>query len=336
MGSYRKQCRQRADLYMSRTHARITTRLRASAAALKTAGVPESLRSVSTSLEMGPISWVGPGESTLAHTSVAMYPFERFTERAKKTLTLAQEEAERSHHSYIGTEHLLLGLLRNKEGLGYRVLGALGVRIEVVRETIESVLGRNERIIVRQIIPTSRVKKVIELSFEEAQRMGHEYVGTEHLLLGLMIEGEGVAAHVLSDLGVTLAKVRDEIERQLMGGVAPEAVSGPRAADHQHTGVGSYLENLEALLAETSVAQLLRVRGLDVDELTVQLKAAPELVLNLRRHLSNLTNELEGAVKNADYERCARIQKARDEMAARLRKAEHDWVNDLTRPPSST
>jgi len=144
-----------------------------------------------------------------------LYPFERFTERAKKVLTLAQEEAERSHHSYIGTEHLLLGLLREGEGLAAKVLNNLGVEIGKVRQTIESVLGRNERIIIQQIIPTSRVKKVIEISFEEARRMGHNYVGTEHLLLGLLIEGEGIAAHVLEDLGATLEKVRSEIERLL-------------------------------------------------------------------------------------------------------------------------
>ncbi|TMB92144.1 MAG: ATP-dependent Clp protease ATP-binding subunit [Chloroflexi bacterium] len=144
-----------------------------------------------------------------------MYPFERFTERAKKVLTLAQEEAERSHHSYIGTEHLLLGLLREGEGLAAKVLNNLGVEINKVRSTIESVLGRNERIIIQQIIPTSRVKKVIEISFEEARRMGNNYVGTEHLLLGLLIEGEGIAAHVLEDLGANLEKTRAEIERLL-------------------------------------------------------------------------------------------------------------------------
>ena len=144
-----------------------------------------------------------------------MYPFERFTERAQKVLTLAQEEAERSHHSYIGTEHLLLGLLREGEGLAAKVLNNLGVEINKVRATIESVLGRNERIIIQQIIPTSRVKKVIEISFEEARRMGNNYVGTEHLLLGLLIEGEGIAAHVLEDLGANLEKVRGEIDRLL-------------------------------------------------------------------------------------------------------------------------
>src|SRR5437762_12981772 len=101
-----------------------------------------------------------------------MYPFERFTERAKKVLTLAQEEAERSHHSYIGTEHLLLGLLREGEGLAANVLNNLGVEIGKVRQTIESVLGRNERIINQQSIHPSRVKKVLDVSVEEARRAG--------------------------------------------------------------------------------------------------------------------------------------------------------------------
>src|SRR5713226_9123569 len=144
-----------------------------------------------------------------------MYPFERFNEEAKRTLSLAQKEAERSHHSYIGTEHLLLALLAVESGTAFRVLTRLGISVGRVRESIKAVLGRNERIIIQQIIPTSRVKKVIEISFEEAQRMGHNYVGTEHLLLGLLIEGEGIAAHVLEDLGATLEKVRSEIERLL-------------------------------------------------------------------------------------------------------------------------
>jgi len=160
-----------------------------------------------------------------------MYPFERFTERAKQVLTGAQEEAERSHHSYIGTEHLLLGLLRVEEGVAAKTLNSLGVEIGRVRSTIDSVLGRNERLIIQQIIPTSRVKKVIELAFEEARRMGNNYVGTEHLLLGLLIEGEGIAAHVLQDLGASLEKVRREIDRlqreMPSEGAAPEHEQGP-------------------------------------------------------------------------------------------------------------
>ncbi|MGH7666890.1 MAG: Clp protease N-terminal domain-containing protein [Candidatus Dormibacteria bacterium] len=141
--------------------------------------------------------------------------FERFTEKAKRVLTLAQDEAEKSHHSYIGTEHLLLGLLREGEGLAAKVLANLGIEIDRVRDTIDSVLGRNERIIVEQIIPTSRVKKVIDSAVEEAKQRNCTYVGTEHLLLGLLIEGEGIAAHVLEDLGANLDKARHELDSLL-------------------------------------------------------------------------------------------------------------------------
>jgi ATP-dependent Clp protease ATP-binding subunit ClpC len=147
-----------------------------------------------------------------------VYPFERFTELAKKVLALAQEEAETSHHSYIGTEHVLLALMREGDGIAAKVLNNLGVEIEKVRQTVESQVGRDKGFtVLQQIIPTSRVKKVIELSFEEARRTGHNYVGSEHLLLGLLTEGEGIAAHVLHDLGATLDKVRAEIERLRQG-----------------------------------------------------------------------------------------------------------------------
>ena len=142
-----------------------------------------------------------------------MYPFERFAEKAKKVLAVAQDEAEKSHHSFIGTEHVLLGLIRVDDGLAARVLANLGVEIDQVRATIESMLGLNERTTIQQTIPTSRVKKVIAIAFDESKRMGVTYVGTEHLLLGLLIEGEGIAFHVLEDLGASLERVRDELAR---------------------------------------------------------------------------------------------------------------------------
>jgi ATP-dependent Clp protease ATP-binding subunit ClpC len=158
-----------------------------------------------------------------------VFPFERFTELAKKVLALAQEEAERAHHSYIGTEHVLLGLLREGDGIAGKVLNNLGVEIEKVRLTVESLVGRDKGLtVLQQIIPTSRVKKVIELSFEEARRTGHNYVGSEHLLLGLLTEGEGIAAHVLQDLGATLDKVRAEIDRLRQGSTAEDTEAPPR------------------------------------------------------------------------------------------------------------
>src|SRR5215471_10290215 len=144
-----------------------------------------------------------------------MYPYERFTERARQVLVIAQQEAEASGHSYIGTEHLLIALLREEDGLGQIVLKALGVELEPTRAAILARLGA-PRTIAGQVVPTSRVKKVIEISFEESQRMGHNYVGTEHLVIGLLIEGEGIAARVLQDMGVTADAARAEIERQII------------------------------------------------------------------------------------------------------------------------
>jgi hypothetical protein len=135
-----------------------------------------------------------------------MYPFERFTEDAKKVLTLAQEEAERSQHSYIGTEHLLLALLAT-ESEASRILSVLGVEAPDVRQVLKAVLGRRERLNIQRIIPTSRLKKVIQIAFEAADREGSTTIAPTHLLLGLLQEGEGIAAHVLQDRRVTIDRV---------------------------------------------------------------------------------------------------------------------------------
>ena len=141
--------------------------------------------------------------------------FDKFTERARKVLTLAQEEAQRFNHNYIGTEHLLLGLVREGEGVAARVLENMGVELPKVRTAVEFIIGRGDRTVVGEIGLTPRAKKVIELAVDEARRLDHHYIGTEHLLLGLVREGEGIAAGVLESLGVNLDKVRHEVIRVL-------------------------------------------------------------------------------------------------------------------------
>ncbi|MDP7485470.1 MAG: Clp protease N-terminal domain-containing protein, partial [Dehalococcoidia bacterium] len=136
--------------------------------------------------------------------------FEKFSERARRVLSLAQEEAQRFNHNYIGTEHILLGLVRETEGVAARVLSNLNVELVKVRSAVEFIIGRGERPTPGEIGLTPRAKKVIELAVDEARRLNHSYIGTEHLLIGLMREGEGVAAGVLESLGVSLEKVRDE------------------------------------------------------------------------------------------------------------------------------
>ncbi|HJM89478.1 MAG TPA: ATP-dependent Clp protease ATP-binding subunit [Dehalococcoidia bacterium] len=141
--------------------------------------------------------------------------FDKFTERARRVLTLAQEEAQRFNHNYIGTEHLLLGLVREGDGVAAKVLSNLGVELNKVRSAVEFIIGRGDKQSSGEIGLTPRAKKVIELAVDEARRLGHSYIGTEHLLLGLVREGEGIAAGVLESLGVNLERVRGETTRIL-------------------------------------------------------------------------------------------------------------------------
>jgi excisionase family DNA binding protein len=141
--------------------------------------------------------------------------WDKFTARARRVLSLAQEEAWRLDHSYMGTEHLLLGLVREGEGVAAKVLTNLGVEPEQARGAVEAVIGRGGHPVTGEVGVTPRVKKVIELAVDEARRLSHHYIGTEHLLLGLVREGEGIGVGVLENLGVTPDRVRAETLRVL-------------------------------------------------------------------------------------------------------------------------
>ena len=169
--------------------------------------------------------------------------FDKFTERARRVLTLAQEEAQRFNHNYIGTEHLLLGLVREGDGVAAKVLSNLGVELGKVRSAVEFIIGRGDRAVLGEIGLTPRAKKVIELAVDEARRLNHHYIGTEHLLLGLVREGEGIAAGVLESLGVNLERVRAETTRILSqsgpatagAGAGSSSSSGSRSATRTPT-----------------------------------------------------------------------------------------------------
>ena len=169
--------------------------------------------------------------------------FDKFTERARRVLTLAQEEAQRFNHNYIGTEHLLLGLVREGDGVAAKVLSNLGVELGKVRSAVEFIIGRGDRAVLGEIGLTPRAKKVIELAVDEARRLNHHYIGTEHLLLGLVREGEGIAAGVLESLGVNLERVRAETTRILSqsgpatagAGAGASSGSGSRSATRTPT-----------------------------------------------------------------------------------------------------
>jgi ATP-dependent Clp protease ATP-binding subunit ClpA len=150
--------------------------------------------------------------------------FERFTDRARRVVVLAQEEARMLNHNYIGTEHILLGLVRERDGVAAKALESLNISLEAVRQQVEEIIGRGQAAPTGHIPFTPRAKKVLELSLREALQLGHNYIGTEHILLGLIREGEGVAAQVLQKLGADLDRVRQTVIQLLSGYTAGAAV----------------------------------------------------------------------------------------------------------------
>jgi uncharacterized damage-inducible protein DinB len=219
-----------------------------------------------------------PGEVESGHSR-----FDKFTERARKVLQLAQEEAQRFNHDYIGTEHILLGLVREGDGVAARVLRNLGVELNTVRSTVAFVIGRGDRMVMGEIGLTPRAKHVIELAVDEARRLNHHYIGTEHLLLGLVREGEGIAAGVLESLGVSLEKVRAQVIEVLKSAGAYSPPSGdeqeqtaqPQSSAAAQEPPGLALEQLRTMF-DYSIWARDRLLGVmkDLDE--EKLKQAPE------------------------------------------------------------
>jgi len=177
--------------------------------------------------------------------------FERFTERARQVVVLAQDEARALKHNYIGTEHILLGLLREEEGLAARVLESLDITVEEVRAQVARIVGQGDEVTTGQIPFTPRAKKVLELALREALSLGHNYIGTEHILLGLVRENEGVAARILLDFDADAEKIRNEIIRMLSG---PGRRSGGGSASSEKSKSSKLLDqfgrNLTKLAAE--------------------------------------------------------------------------------------
>jgi len=152
--------------------------------------------------------------------------FERFTDRARRVVVLAQEEARLLNHNYIGTEHILLGLIHEGEGVAAKALESLSISLEAVRSQVEDIIGQGGSSPSGHIPFTPRAKKVLELSLREALQLGHNYIGTEHILLGLIREGEGVAAQVLVKLGADLSRVRQQVIQLLSGYSGPSGQGG--------------------------------------------------------------------------------------------------------------
>ncbi|MGL5075149.1 MAG: ATP-dependent Clp protease ATP-binding subunit, partial [Waterburya sp.] len=176
--------------------------------------------------------------------------FERFTEKAIKVIMLAQEEARRLGHNFVGTEQILLGLIGEGTGVAAKVLKSMGVNLKDARIEVEKIIGRGSGFVAVEIPFTPRAKRVLELSLEEARQLGHNYIGTEHLLLGLIREGEGVAARVLENLGVDLSKVRTQVIRMLGETAEVAAGSGGTQGRNKTPTLDEFGSNLTQMAAE--------------------------------------------------------------------------------------
>ena len=193
--------------------------------------------------------------------------FERFTDRARRVVVLAQEEARLLNHNYIGTEHILLGLIHEGEGVAAKALESLGISLEAVRGQVEEIIGQGGSSPSGHIPFTPRAKKVLELSLREALQLGHNYIGTEHILLGLIREGEGVAAQVLVKLGADLSRVRQQVIQLLSGYSGPSSAGGGKETAGAATGSGSDSSSQSGSLVldqfGRNLTQIAREKGLD-------------------------------------------------------------------------
>jgi Clp amino terminal domain, pathogenicity island component/UvrB/uvrC motif len=237
--------------------------------------------------------------------------FERFTDRARLVVVLAQQEARRLDHGYIGTEHILLGLIHEGEGAAARALDSLGISLDAVRQQVEEIIGRGQQAPSGHIPFTPRAKKVLELSLREALQLGHDYIGTEHILLGLVREGGGVAAQILVKLGADLNRVRQQVIQLLHGHQAKEPVSAWSTAGELRLlpAVKARMEAVEQRL--TSIEQRIGT-GPDTSDLDGQIEI--------------VRTEKEAAAEAQDYEQAASLRNREMELLASKAARQEQWT----------
>jgi ATP-dependent Clp protease ATP-binding subunit ClpC len=235
--------------------------------------------------------------------------FERFTDRARRVVVLAQEEARMLNHNYIGTEHILLGLIHEGQGVAAKALESLGISFEAVRQQVEEIIGQGQQAPSGHIPFTPRAKTVLELSLRESLQLGHHYIGTEHILLGLLREGEGVAAQVLVKLGADLSRVRQQVVQLLQGHQGKEAEGAAPQERGLPTEIAARLDALDSRLA--AVEQRAGT-GPDTGDLDQQI----EQVLRDRH----------AAVDAQEYERAASLRDREKDLLAQQASRQQQWA----------
>ena len=247
--------------------------------------------------------------------------FERFTNRARQVMVLAQEEARMLNHNYIGTEHLLLGLVHEGEGVAAQALESLEVSLPAVRQQVEQIIGQGQQALTGRIPFTPRAKKVLELSRREALAMGHNYVGTEHILLGLLREGDGVAAQVLVRMGADLNRVRQQVIRILPGRQDNDEPKGGRAARRagkaarrEHGPLPEILERVESIDAQLSA-------------IGQRVGAGPD-VSDLDQRIAQARRDKEAAADAEDYEGAAALRDRERQLLADKTARQQAWASE--------
>jgi hypothetical protein len=237
--------------------------------------------------------------------------FERFTDRARRVVVLAQDEARRLDHTWIGTEHILLGLIREGEGVAAKALESLGISLDAVRQQVEEIIGQGQQAPSGHIPFTPRTKKVLELALRESKKLGHNYIGTEHILLGLIREGDGVAAQVLVMLGADQNRVRQQVI-QLLHGRSAEQPGSTRPAERELSllpAVKTLLEGLEQRL--TAIEQRVGT-GPDTSDLDEQI--------------AQVCREKESAVDAQDFDQAVSLRDREKQLLADKATRQEQWA----------
>ena len=237
--------------------------------------------------------------------------FERFTDRARRVVVLAQEEARMLNHDYIGTEHVLLGLIHEGEGVAANALESLGISLEAVRQQVEEIIGQGQQAPSGHIPFTPRAKKVFELSLREALQLGHNYIGTEHILLGLIREGEGVAAQVLVKLGADLNRVRQQVI-QLLHGRRGEEPEGADVALRERGLLSGVVASVNAIDSRLSAVERRVGTGPDTGDLDQQIE--------------QVRGERQAAADAQEYEQAASLRDREKELLAQKASRQEQWA----------
>ncbi len=234
--------------------------------------------------------------------------FERFTDRARRVVVLAQEEARMLNHNYIGTEHLLLGLIHEGRGVAATALESLGISLEAVRHQVEEIIGQGQQAQSGHIPFTPRAKKVLELSLREALQLGDDHIGTEHILLGLVREADGIAAQVLVRLGADLNRVREQVV-QLVHGEQP---ARPRAGRTERAVLPRLVIRFDALEKRLAVVEERAGTGPDTSDLDEQIRS--------------VRGEKESAVRAQEFEQAAALRDQEKQLLASKTARREEWA----------